>query len=63
MKKYAIHHKPEKVWGQTLRGRVTVTTVYDDREVCVMAEAEGYAMVRRKGAYPYVCPVKELEAK
>jgi hypothetical protein len=32
----------------------------DEREVRVMAVAEGYAMVRRKGAIPYVCPVKEI---
>jgi len=58
MKKYAIHHKPDVtvVAGKLCQG-------ISDREVCVMAEAEGYAMVRRKGAYPYVCPVKELEAK
>lgn len=31
-------------------------------EVRVMAEAEGYSMVRRKGCYPYVCPIKELYA-
>jgi hypothetical protein len=30
------------------------------REVRIMAIAEGYAMVRRKGAMPYICDVKEL---
>ena len=30
------------------------------RDVRVMAIAEGYAMVRRKGAIPYVCNVDEL---
>jgi len=29
-------------------------------EVRVLAIAEGYAMVRRKGALPFVCQVKEL---
>lgn len=29
-------------------------------EVRVMAEAENYAMVRRKGCVPFVVPVKEL---
>lgn len=29
-------------------------------EVRVMAIAEDYAMVRRKGATPFVCQVKEL---
>ena len=33
------------------------------REVRVMSEAEGYAMVRRKGAMPYVAPLKELFAE
>lgn len=30
------------------------------RPVRVMAVAEGYAMVRRKGAMPYVCSCKEI---
>lgn len=34
--------------------------VEDRRDVRVMAVAEGYAMVRRKGAIPYVCSVAEL---
>lgn len=29
-------------------------------EVRIMATAEGYAMVRRKGAMPFVCQEKEL---
>ena len=32
----------------------------DRRKVRVMAIADGYAMVRLKGAMPYVCPIKEL---
>lgn len=32
----------------------------DEFQVRVMATAEGYAMVRRKGAMPFVCRVKEL---
>ena len=32
----------------------------DLRKVRVMAVAEGYAMVRRKGAMPYVCSIKEI---
>lgn len=31
-----------------------------EREVRVMARAEGYAMVRLKGCMPYVAPEKEL---
>lgn len=31
------------------------------RDVRVMAVAEGYAMVRRPGAVPYVCHVQEIE--
>ena len=33
----------------------------EEKEVLVMAIAGGYAMVRRKGCMPYVCPVKELK--
>lgn len=33
----------------------------DPREVRVMAVAEGYAMVRRKGCMPYVASTKEIE--
>ena len=32
----------------------------DKFEVRVMAISEGYAMVRRKGAMPFVCNVKDL---
>jgi hypothetical protein len=39
-------------------GKVVYET--EEREVRVMAIAEGYAMVRRKGAMPYVCNLKEL---
>jgi hypothetical protein len=34
------------------------TTKY---EVRIMAIAEGYAMIRRKGCLPSVCSIKELE--
>ena len=54
----AIHHKPERVWSRETGQPITV---FDDREVRIMAEAEGWAMVRRKGAMPYVCPSKELD--
>jgi len=36
----------------------------EEKEVLVMAIADGYAMVRYKGykgCMPYVCPVKELK--
>jgi len=33
----------------------------DRIKVRIMAIAEGYAMVRRKGAMPFVCNVKDLE--
>ena len=39
-------------------GKMETST--DLREVRVMAVAEGYAMVRRKGAMPYVCSIKEI---
>lgn len=32
----------------------------DERPVEVMALASGFAMVRRKGAMPYVCELKEI---
>ena len=32
-------------------------------EVEVMAIADGYAMVRRKGCAPYVCQAKEIKEK
>jgi hypothetical protein len=36
------------------------TMMTEQVEVRVLAIAEGYAMVRRKGALPFVCQVKEL---
>ena len=36
-------------------------TVKDEFEVRVMAIAEGYAMVRRKGCMPFVCRIKDLK--
>jgi hypothetical protein len=36
---------------------------YEDREVRVMAIAEGYVMARRKGCVPYVAPSKEFYHK
>jgi len=52
----AIHNKPmiralDGKWDHHI----------DSREVRIMAIAEGFAMVRRKGCMPYVCAVKELE--
>jgi hypothetical protein len=32
----------------------------EEREVRVMACSEGYAMVRRKGAMPYVAPIGQI---
>lgn len=37
-----------------------IEAVTDLRDVRVMAVSEGYAMVRRKGAMPYVCSIKEI---
>jgi hypothetical protein len=53
----AIHAAPKPVvvngkWARAL----------ERREVTVMARADGYAMVRRKGCLPYVAPEKELHA-
>lgn len=57
MKKTAIHvvRRPVRI---TDKGWEYETERF---EVRVMAVAEGYAMVRRKGCMPYVAPVKELE--
>ena len=38
-----------------------VVWVARPEEVRIMAEAEGYAMVRRKGCVPFVVQLKELE--
>lgn len=54
----AIHNARE---CKLVDGRFIHTPV--PREVRVMATCEGYAMVRRKGAMPYVASVKELEQK
>jgi hypothetical protein len=37
-----------------------IATRIDDREVIIMAIANGYAMVRRPRCMPYVCMVDEL---
>lgn len=55
-KRFAIHH------FQTMAivgGKFT--PVVQPRRVRVMVIAEGYAMVRRPGAMPYVASAKELE--
>jgi len=35
----------------------------EERNVELMAKAGNYAMVRRKGAMPYVAPLKEIREK
>lgn len=52
----AIHNKPD---CKLVDGKFV--WFIDPREVRIMAIAENYAMVRRKGAMPYVASVKELE--
>jgi len=42
-----------------VRSRWTYST--ERREVVLMAVVRQWAMVRRKGAVPYVCELKELE--
>lgn len=54
----AVHHAPCVLLQD---GRFVHST--EPREVRVMARAEGYAMVRRPGAMPYVAPEKELEPR
>ena len=36
------------------------TYVTEERDVVLMATSGGYAMVRRKGCFPYVCNLSEL---
>jgi hypothetical protein len=52
----ATHNKPVLVLDP-LKGFVRET---ERRQVRILAVAEGYAMVRRPRAVPYVCPIKEL---
>lgn len=56
MKDKAIYTKqePDKL---TRNGWVYKTAQF---EVRIMAVAEGYAMVRRKGAMPFICQEKDL---
>lgn len=52
---FVIHNAPRVVLKD---GRFT--NVIEPRQVRVMAEAEGYAMVRVKGGMPYVAPINQL---
>jgi len=56
MKKYAIHNRPTILWEN---GKYT--TYIRKETVEVMATAGIYAMVRHKGAMPFVVPIKELD--
>lgn len=55
-KQFAIHHfqTMEIVGGK-------FTPVVHPRRVRVLVIADGYAMVRRPGAMPYVASVKDLD--
>jgi hypothetical protein len=57
--KTAIHKKvsPEKYDGKKWTYKTNLI------EVEVMAIADKFAMVRRKGFAPYVCQVKEIKEK
>ena len=57
--KTAIHKfvSPDKFDGKNWSYKT------DLREVEVMAVADGYAMVRRKGCAPYICQAKEIKEK
>lgn len=52
----AVHLNPIPV----IREGKWVTEI-QRRDVRVLAVAEGYAMVRLKGAAPYVAPLKQLQ--
>ena len=55
-KQFAIHHfKTMEIVGGKF------TPVARPRRVRVLVIAEGYAMVRRPGAMPYVASAKDLE--
>ncbi len=58
MAKTTIYHQPNTV----VREGKFVKEI-SKIEVRVLAIAEGYAMVRRKGAMPFVCNVRDLENK
>lgn len=55
----------EAIWNYTRTvpnaNNKGLTTVTDKVLVRVMATAEGYAMVRRKGSAPFVVALRELE--
>lgn len=43
-----------------VKGKVWETQEYVDGPIKVMAEVDGYAMVRRKGCMPFVIPSKDI---
>lgn len=53
--KKIVHQCPGVKWEGHHR-----TFTLDAREVILMAVSGNYAMVRRKGAMPYVAPINEL---
>lgn len=58
MKKvYAIHHCPV---CNLIDGKIVWSIDHRD-DIRVLATAEGYCMIRRPRASPYVCPEKEIE--
>jgi hypothetical protein len=57
-KKVMATHKHQ---SPTLSGNGRFVEVIELRRVEVMAEAGGYAMVRRPGCAPYVASLKDIE--
>ena len=57
MEKITIYHQ-----SNTVIREGKIVQEISKIEVRVMAIAEGYAMVRRKRAMPFVCNVKDLES-
>lgn len=51
---------PAQLIGKTVTLRRVWLNEIQSFPVRVMAVAEGWAMVRRKGAMPFVCSVKDL---
>lgn len=55
MRKFMIHNA--RIYSRCGAGPMTLE---ESRVVRVLAEAEGWALVRRKSAMPYACRVTQL---
>ncbi len=62
MKKPEMATLYRKDW-RTVNGRGEMLRMPDPKPVRIMARAEGYAMVRKKGAAPFIVREKDLESE